>query len=105
DLFSRLTRANELLASVRVLSGNQPFVLFASDFSFQSPLLGQSAIPLSTHFARFAVVVLLRADELLPVVILRLSSRERLTHRHHWLNLVPIKLLRRLKCDLLRRHY
>src|SRR5205807_604461 len=47
DLFSRFNRANQLLASVPVLSGHQPFVLFASDFAFQSPLLSQSAIPLA----------------------------------------------------------
>jgi len=52
---SRLNRADELLASCGLV-GNQPFVLFAYDFS-SVPTPRPVGHTLPAHFAGFAVVV------------------------------------------------
>src|SRR5438477_13163497 len=75
--------ANELLTSVRVLTGHEPFVLLALDFSLEFPLFGQVTTPASLDFTRFAIVVLLSVGEFLLVVVLGLARRERSAHGHH----------------------
>src|SRR5690349_10382712 len=81
--FARLYGLYQLFARVRILTGNQPFVLFARHFAFEFPLVGETTTPASFNFSGFAVVVIFRIGELLLVVVQRLPCRNRSAHCHH----------------------
>src|ERR1051326_1149562 len=81
--FTRLHGLYQLLASVRILTGDQSFILFARHFAFEFPLVGETATPASFNFAGFAVVVVFGVGELLLVIVQRLSCRNRSAHCHH----------------------
>src|SRR5690242_16609759 len=81
--FSRLHGLYQLFARVGILTGNQPFVLFARHFAFKVPLVGETSTPAALNLTRFAVIVVFRVGELLLVVVQRLPCRNRSAHRHH----------------------
>src|SRR2546423_1699485 len=76
-------RANELLTSMWVLSGNEPFVLFVLYFSLEIQFFSEPATPASFDFTGLAVVVLLSVGELLLVISVCLARRDGSAHRHH----------------------
>src|SRR5260370_20196047 len=104
DGLSRLNRANEFLARVRVLTGNQPLVLLALDFSLEFPFFSQTASPPSVNLARFAVVILSGACVFLLVVVLGLPHRKRPAHGHHrpTLLLIRFKVVEYFRREFLR---
>src|SRR5205814_1579841 len=83
DCLPRRNKANELFASVRVLTGDEPLILFARYFADQTPLLGQTTYPVSVYLPALAVVVFLLVGVILLVIGLGLARRQGITHRHH----------------------
>src|ERR1043165_6952673 len=81
--FTRLHGLYQLLARVGILTGNQSLVLFARNFAFEFPLVGETTSPASFNLASFAVVIVFRVGELLLVIVQRLPCRNRSAHRHH----------------------
>src|SRR5690242_134351 len=81
--FARLHGLYQLLARVRILTGNQPFVLFARHFAFKVPLVGETTTPAALNLTSFVVVVVFRVGELLLVIVQRLPCRNRSAHCHH----------------------
>src|SRR5689334_2142710 len=81
--FTRLYGLDQLFARVRILTGYQPFILFARHFAFEFPLVGETTTPASFNFTGFAVVVVPGVGELLLVIVQRLPCRNRSAHRHH----------------------
>src|SRR6185369_8736888 len=81
--FARLHGLYQLLARVRILTGYQPFILFAAHFTFEFPLVGETTSPASFNFSGLAVVVVFRVRELLLVIVQRLPCRNRSAHCHH----------------------
>ena len=72
DRFARLDGLYQLFTSVGILTSYQPFVLFARHFTFEFPLIGETATPATLNLTGFAVVVVFRVGELLLVVVQRL---------------------------------
>src|SRR5690242_13541114 len=81
--FARLHGLYQLFARVGILTSYQPFVLFARHFTFELPLIGETATPASFNFSDFAVVVVFRVGELLLVIVQRLPCGYCSAHRHH----------------------
>src|SRR5689334_24051846 len=81
--FARLHGLDQLLARVRILTGNQAFILFTRHFTFEFPLVGETATPASFNFTGFAVVVVFGVGELLLVIVQRLPCRNCSAHGHH----------------------
>src|SRR5919205_663327 len=81
--FARLHGLYQLLARVRILTGYQPFVLFAGHFAFEVPLVGETTTPAALNLTGFAVIVVFRVGELLLVVVQRLPCGNRSAHCHH----------------------
>src|SRR5207244_2586716 len=81
--FARWNNANELLAGLWVLTGDEPLILFARYFAGQTPLFRQLAYPITVYFTSLAVVVLLLVVVVLLVIGVGLACGKRITHRHH----------------------
>ena len=81
--FARLHGLDQLLARVGILTGNQPFVLFAAHFAFEVPVIGETTTPAALNLTGFAVIVVFRVGELLLVVVQRLPCGYCSAHRHH----------------------
>src|SRR5215472_19055900 len=82
-VFSRRSMPNESLASDRVLTLRETLEMFLTDFTAETPLLGQPSVPLATNLVRFRVIVLAGVAELFRVVRLGLACAERIGDGQH----------------------
>ena len=75
-VFSRRLMAHELLAGHRMLAFGESCKVFLPHFAAQSPLFGQSAVPLASYLVASRVVVLAGVGKFFRVIRLCLARTQ-----------------------------